>query len=146
MTRSDPDTETFLLDNNVFASAIKNPTRETATLKLILEMIRDKDTGLVGNEFLAEEMARYAEAFSSETAALLLHALISKMDIVEVQERFTAACRSIMGTDDPADVLHAATCLQTGATLITNDRHFDAIRDEGIIEVWSTAEAIRRLL
>ena len=146
MTRSDPDTETFLLDNNVFASAIKNPTRETATLKLILEMIRDKDTGLVGNEFRAEEMARYAEAFSSETAALLLHALISKMDIVEVQERFTAACRSIMGTDDPADVLHAATCLQTGATLITNDRHFDTIRDEGIIEVWSTAEAIRRLL
>ena len=146
MTRSDPGTRTLLLDNNVFASAIKNPTKETATLKLILEMIRDKDTGLVGNEFPAEEMARYAEDFSSETAALLLHALISKMDIVEVQERFTAACRSIMGTDDPADVLHAATCLQTGATLITNDRHFDTIRDEGIIEVWSTAEAIRRLL
>ena len=146
MTRSDPDTGTLLLDNNVFVSAIKDPTRETATLTLILEMIRDKGVGLVGNEFLAEEMARYAEAFSSETAALLLHALISKMDIVEVQERFTAACRSIMGTDDPADVLHAATCLQTGVTLITNDRHFDAIRDEGIIDVWSTAEAIRRLL
>ena len=145
MTRSDPGTGTFLLDNNVFVSAIKDPARETATLKLILEMIRDKDIGLVGNEFLAEEMARYAEAFSSETAALLLHALISKMDI-EVQERYIAACRSIMGTEDPADVLHAATCLQTGATLITNDRHFDTIRDEGIIEVWSTAEAIRRLL
>ena len=146
MTRSDPSTRTLLLDNNVFASAIKDPTRETATLKLILEMIRDKDIGLVGNEFLAEEMARYAEAFKSETASLLLHALISKMDIVDVQERFTAASRSIMGTDDPADVLHAATCLQTGATLITNDRHFDTIRDEGIIDLWSTAEAIRRLL
>ena len=109
-------------------------------------MIRDKDIGLVGNEFLAEEMARYAEAFRSETASLLLHALISKMDIVDVQERFTAACRSAMGTEDPADVLHAATCLQTGATLITNDHHFNTIRDEGIIDVWSTAEAIRRLL
>ena len=146
MTRSDPSTRTLLLDNNVFVSTIKNPTRETATLTLILEMIRDKDIGLVGNEFLAEEMARYAEAFRSETASLLLHALISKMDIVDVQERFTAACRSIMGTDDPADVLHAATCLQTGATLITNYRHFDTIRDEGIIDLWSTAEAIRRLL
>ena len=146
MTRSDPGTRTFLLDNNVFVSAIKDPTRETATLTLILKLIRDKDVGLVGNEFLAEEMARYAEAFRSETASLLLHALISKMDIVEVQERYTAACRSIMGTDDPADLLHAATCLQTGATLITNDRHFDTIRDQGIIEVWSTAEAIRRLL
>ena len=146
MTRSDPGTRTLLLDNNVFASAIKDPTRETATLKLILEMIRDKDIGLVGNEFLAEEMARYAEAFRSETASLLLHALISKMDIVDIQERYIAACRSAMGTEDPADVLHAATCLQTGATLITNDRHFDTIRDEGIIEVWSTAEAILRLL
>jgi predicted nucleic acid-binding protein len=146
MTRSDPATGTFLLDNNVFVSAIRDPARETATLKLILEMIRDKGVGLVGNLFLAEAMARYAEAFRSETAALLLHALISKMDIVEVQGRFTAACRSIMGTEDSADVLHAATCLQTGATLITNDRHFDAIRDQGIIEVWSTAEAIRRLL
>ena len=146
MTRSDPGTGTLLLDNNVFASTIKDPTRETATLKLILEMIRDKDIGLVGNEFLAEEMARYAEAFRSETASLLLHALISKMDIVDVQERFTAACRSAMGTEDPADLLHAATCLQTGATFITNDRHFDTIRDEGIIDVWSTAEAIRRLL
>ena len=146
MTRSDPSTRTLLLDNNVFVSTIKDPTRETATLKLILEMIRDKDIGLVGNEFLAEEMARYAEAFRSETASLLLHALISKMDIVDVQERFTAACRSAMGTEDPADLLHAATCLQTGATLITNDRHFDTIRDEGIIDVWSTAEAIRRLL
>ena len=146
MTRSDPAAGTFLLDNNVFVSAIRNPARETATLKLILEMIRDKGVSLVGDEFLAEEMARYAESFRSETASLLLHALISKMDIVKVHERFAAACRNIMGTEDPADVLHAATCLQTGATLITNDRHFNAIRDQGIIEVWSTAEAIRRLL
>ncbi len=146
MTRSDPSTRNLLLDNNVFISAIKDPTKETATLKLILKLIRDKNIGLVGNEFLVEEMARYAEAFRSETASLLIHALISKMDIVEVQERFTAACRNIMGMEDPADVLHAATCLQTGAILITNDRHFDIIRDEGIIEIWSTAEAIQKLL
>jgi len=44
------------------------------------------------------------------------------------------------------NVFISATCLQTGATLITNDLHFDTIRDQGIIEVWSTAEAIRRLL
>ena len=44
------------------------------------------------------------------------------------------------------NVFISAAYLQTGATLITNDRHFDTIRDQGIIEVWSTAEAIRRLL
>ena len=107
-------------------------------------MIREVGVGLVGDEFLAEEMASYAEAFRSETASLL-HALISKMDIVEIQERFTAACRSIMGTEDTINVLHAAMCLRKGATLITYDRHFDTIRDEGIIEAWSIAEAIWRL-
>ena len=145
MTRSGPGTGTFLLDNNVFVSAIRDPSRETDTLRLILALIRDGGVGLVGNEFLAEEMARYAEAFRSETASLLLHALISKMEIVDVQARFIAACRAAMTTEDRADILHAATCLQTRATLITNDRHFDAIRDAGIIEVWSTSEAVRRL-
>jgi hypothetical protein len=32
---------------------------------------------------------------------------------------------------------HAATSLQEGAVLITNDRHFDRINAEKIIEVWS---------
>ena len=40
------------------------------------------------------------------------------------------------------DIYHAATCLQEGAVLITNDRHFDRINDEKIIEVWSISEAI----
>ena len=146
MIRSDPAPATFLLDNNVFVSAIIDPAKETATLRLLLEMIRDKEIALVGNEYLAEEMALYAESFRSETAALLLHALLSKMTIIQVQPRFTAATRSIMGTQDPADHIHAATCLQTGATLITNDRHFDAIRDQGIIKVWSTTTAIQNLL
>jgi predicted nucleic acid-binding protein len=146
MKRSDPAAATFLLDNNVFVSAIMDPARETATLRLILEMIRNKDIALVGNEFLAEEMARYAESFRSETAALLLHALLTKMTIIDVQERFTAATKSTMGTEDPADILHAATCLQTGATLITNDHHYDNIRDQGIIKVWSTTQAIQNLL
>jgi len=109
-------------------------------------MIRDKSVSLVGNEFLAEEMARYAESFRSETAALLLHALLTKMTIIDVQERFTAATRNNLDTEDPADVLHAATCLQTGATLTTNDHHYDKIRDQGIIKVWTTSQAIRRLL
>jgi len=48
-------------------------------------------------------------------------------------------------TPDPADVLHAATCLQERAVLVTNDRHFDRIREEGIVEVWDIAKAIRSL-
>ena len=41
--------------------------------------------------------------------------------------------------------MHAATCLQAKAVLITNDRDFDRIKESGIIEVWSIREAIRRL-
>ena len=145
MTRSGQGAK-FLLDNNVFVSAIKDSARETATLRLILKMIQDEEVGLVGNEYLAEEMARYAEVFRSEMASLLLYAMISKMELVEVEERFIIVCRKFMGADDLADLYHAATCLQLGAVLVTNDRHFDPLREEGIIEVWSTAEAIQRLL
>jgi predicted nucleic acid-binding protein len=146
MRRSGPESRTFLLDNNVFIAAIKEPTRETATLRLILKIIQDRAIRLVGNEFLLEEMARYAEAFGSETASLLLYALISRMEVVEVREKFIRICRAYMDTEDLVDVIHAATCLQTDAILITNDRHFDPVRDEGVVEVWSTTEAIRNLL
>jgi predicted nucleic acid-binding protein len=43
-------------------------------------------------------------------------------------------------------VVHAATCLHTGAILISNDAHFDGIKEDGIIEVWSITEAIKKLL
>jgi predicted nucleic acid-binding protein len=45
-----------------------------------------------------------------------------------------------------SDIVHAATCLYADAVLITNDRHFDKIKKAGIIEVWSNAKAIKRLL
>lgn len=146
MRRSGQNTRVFLLDNNVFISAIKEPTRETATLRLILKIIQDRDIRLMGNEFLLEEMARYAEAFGSETASLLLYALISKIEVVEVRDKFIRICRSYMETEDSTDVIHAATCLQADAILITNDRDFDPVRDEGIVEVWSTTKAIQHLL
>ena len=141
-----PGSRAFLLDNNVFVSAIKEPVRETATLRLILKIVRDRKVRLVGNEFLLEGMARYAEAFRSETASLLLFALISKMKVVEVRKKYIRICRSYMDTEDLADVVHVATCLQADAVLISNDRHFDPVREEGIVEVWSTAKAIKNLL
>jgi len=45
-----------------------------------------------------------------------------------------------------SNVVHAATCLHTAAVLITNDKHFDKIRDAGLIRVWSISEAIKNLL
>jgi len=146
MRRQRPATQTFLLDTNVFISALKEPRKQTDTLRLILKIIEEPSLGLVGNDLLAEEMARYAELLKSETAATILHTLIAKMELVDVQENYLKICKSYVQTPDKADILHAATCLQTNAVLISNDHHFNRIRDEGIIKVWSTREAIKKLL
>ena len=146
MRRSKSITRVFLLDTNVFISAIKEPRRQTGTLSLILHIIEDPRIGLVGNALLAEEMARYAELLNSETAATLLHALIAKMEIIKIQENYLKICKTYIETPDKADILHAATCLQTNATLISNDHHFNRIREEAIIKMWNTTEAIQKLL
>ena len=139
-------TQTFLLDTNVFIAAVKNPTRQADTLRLLLKLIEDPSIRLVGNDLLAEEMLRYAELLKSQTATVLVSALLDKMEFVQVSKKYRKICKTHIRTPDKADVLHAATCLQTGAILITNDKHFDKIKKEGLIEVWSISEALKRLL
>ncbi len=146
MKRLEPNTQAFLLDNNVFISAIRDPTKQTDTLKLLLRIIADTNIRLVGDDLLAEEMLRYAELLKSQTATLIVASLLSKTMIVKVSENYIKICKSYLKTHNRADILHAATCLQTNSTLITNDKHFDAIRDEGVIRVWRITEAIGRLL
>jgi len=130
----------------VFIAAVKDPKKQTETLRLLVKIIDDQDITLVGNSLLAEEMLRYAELLKSPTAAMIVGSLLTKTRIVNVSENYRKICKTYLKTPDKADILHAATCLQTNSTLITNDRHFDKIRNEGIIKVWSTNEAIRKLL
>lgn len=146
MKRLEPSIQTFLLDTNVFISAIKEPKRQTDTLKFIIRLISKPKFTFVGNYLLAYELFRYAELLKSETATMLLATLLSKMQVIEVSKNYRKICSKYIKTPDKADILHAATCLQTGAILITNDRHFNKIRDEGIIEVWNVSKAIRQLM
>jgi len=145
MRRRRNATQAYLLDNNAFISAIRDPRRETATLRLILKMAWDPTVTLIGDDLLVEEMTRYAELLDSDTAATTLATLISKMKIVDVQEKYVKICLNYIETPDKADIVHAAACLQTDATLISNDRHFDRIAEERIIRVLSIAEAIKTL-
>jgi predicted nucleic acid-binding protein len=133
----------FLLDTNVFVAAVKHPGKETGTLRFLLELIQNDNVLLVGNEYWVEEMLRYAEEFHSETAAWLVEAILNRARVVHVDSNFVSICARYMSTIDPADVLHAATCLQERAILISNDKHFNHIRDEHIIEVWSITKAIQ---
>ncbi len=143
MPASAGSTRTFLLDTNVFVAAVKHPRRETATLRFLLGLLARTDVTLVGNPFWVEEMLRYAEAFRSETATWLVGALLARTRVVRVERNFVTVCATYVSTPDVADILHAATCLQERAVLVTNDRHFDRIRDAGVVEVWSITEAVR---
>jgi predicted nucleic acid-binding protein len=135
-----------LLDSNVFIAAIKDPSKQTDTLNLIMKIIADPNVTLVANELLIDEMIRYAELLESETAAALVAALLGRTSPVRVSENYRKICMTYIHTPDRADVLHAATCLQTESILITNDHHFDRMRDQGIIKVWSIRKAIQELL
>jgi predicted nucleic acid-binding protein len=72
--RSRLSTQTFLLDSNVFIAAIKNPRKQTDTLKLLVRIIEDTKIELVADELLLDEMLRYAELLKSQTAATLVEA------------------------------------------------------------------------
>ena len=135
----------FLVDTNLFIAAIKNPKKETASLRLLLELIDDASIMLTGNEFLIMEMEKYAQVFESKRGKEILHKLIYKTEVVDVDEKFLRLCKSYFPEDELIDIYHAATCFQEGAVLITNDRHFDRINDEKIIEVWSISKAIKEL-
>jgi len=45
-----------------------------------------------------------------------------------------------------ADAVHAATCFETRAILISNDAHFDKIKESELIEVWKISETIGKIL
>ncbi len=136
----------LLLDNNVFVAAIHNPRRETRSLQLLIEIIRNSNIHLAGNRYLLEEMSKYSEVYPSPTALLLLRALISKMDVITVQDRYVKLCMNYMSPDSPVDIVHAATCLQTDSVLISNDKHCQRIKQEKIITVWSINDALQLLL
>jgi len=131
-----------LVDTNLFIAAIKNPKRETASLRLLMELTDNSTIVLIGNEFLIMEMEKYAQVFESKRGKEILRKLIDKTDVLDVNEKFLHVCKPYFTENQLIDIYHAATCLQEGAILITNDRHFDRIRNEKIIEVWSISKAI----
>ena len=132
----------FLVDTNLFIAAIKNPKKETASLRLLMELTNDGSIMLIGNEFLIMEMEKYAQVFESKRGKEILRKLIDKTEVIDVDEKFLRLCKSFFPENQLIDIYHAATCLQKGAVLITNDRHFDRIRNEKIIDVWSISKAI----
>ena len=113
----------------------------------MLKLINDDELELFANRWLLDEYKRLGEEMNSETSELILGQLTAKMrEPIELEGKAVARCRPYLPEGEPADVLHAATCLQSRAVLITNDRDFERIKESGVIEVWSIRDAIMKLL
>lgn len=146
MKRSEKGIQAFLPDTNLFVSAIKYPERKPYSLDLLLELINNEDILLVGNKHLFRELERYHERLESPMARELLQGLKKKMRMVEVDRDSILAGKPYFPRSELSDVMHAATCLKEDAILITNDKHFEKINNEGLIEVWSITKAIKELI
>ena len=142
MKKSNEHTRKFLLDTNVFVSALKIPGK---ALELFMELL-GKKYEIIGNIYLLDEYLRYSEQMPSDAARFLLMEFCAKMQVADVAPRFVKICRPYFPHKETVDVVLAATCLQEGAVLITNDRHFDRIKKEGVIEVWSISDAIKKIV
>jgi len=136
----------FLVDANVFVAAIKSPKKKAGALDLILVLVSDKDIFLVGNDLLLLEFDKYSEHFKSETASYLIRRLKDKMIVVDVSENHIKICSEYIAKNNIVDIVHAATCLQENSIMITNDKHFDKISGNKVIEVWSISKAIKNIL
>ena len=132
----------FLLDTNVFISASKSGW--TRTTDLVLRLIEGEED-LIANEALIGEYRKYADTLG-HNGQILFHRLLQDIAVLEVSEEAISQCMPFFPEKAMADVLHAATCLYAGGTLISNDRHFEKIRQAEIIEVWTISEAIAKLL
>lgn len=140
------DMRQFLVDANVFIAAIKNPEKKARSLDLIIELVENDKISLVGNDLLLLEFGKYSEKFRSETASHLLKKLKDKIKVVEVKEEPIKISQKYIPKAEIVDIIHAATCIQEGSILITNDKHFNKISQNRIIEVWDITKAIENLL
>ncbi|SEV92706.1 type II toxin-antitoxin system VapC family toxin [Thermococcus thioreducens] len=131
----------FLLDTNVFIAAVK--TGRTDTTELLLHVLSGDKYRVIGNDVLLAEYRKYAERLN---ALDFYEFLRLRMEIVNPSRKEVLRLLPHFPPSQIADAVHAATCLKTGAILITNDRHFEKVAEEGLIKVWSISEAIRKIL
>ncbi len=136
----------FLVDTNLFVAAIKNPRKKAGALDLLLELISNDEIHLVGNDLLMMEFDKYSDKLKSKTTSHLIKKLKDKIVVVDVGENCIKKCGKYIPKKNIVDIVHAATCLQENSILITNDKHFDKIMKNKIIQVWNISLAIRNLL
>ncbi len=130
----------FLVDTNLFIAAVKKWARST---DLLIYLLTDPEIELIANDVLLGEYSKFASELGASEFFELIHSVVI---IVNPSEEYVSDCKQYFPKNEMADAVHAATCLQSNAVLISNDKHFDKIREMKIIEVWKISEAIEKLL
>ena len=131
----------FVLDNNLIIASVKSGwTRSTDLLFTIIL----SDAELYGNLELLNEYEKYIHKFLGVYPLFVL--LRNRIALVDPGIDSLMSCKPYFPESQYADVVHAATCLETGAVMITNDVHFNRINDSGLIKVWNISLAIKELL
>lgn len=130
----------FLVDTNLFISAIKKWAKST---DLLIYLLNDPEIELIANDVLLGEYSKFSSELRAPEFFELKHSVVI---IDNPSEEYVSDCKQYFPKNEMADAVHAATCLQSNAVLISNDKHFDKIRKLKIIEVWKISEAIEKLL
>ncbi len=130
-----------MIDTNVFIAAVKRGW--TDTTDLLLHLLSSSKYRLIANDVLLAEYRKYAERLN---AMDFYEFLVRRVEVVNPKPDDVRKVLPYFPKNQVADAVHAATCLITGAVLITNDRHFERISKAGLIEVWSITAAIKRLI
>ena len=114
----------------------------TKSTELIYYLL-DSPAELFANELLIFEYEKYAKALG--TYELLNYMKKSVIQVNPSQEEIDA-CAPFFPESELSDIVHAATCLYADAILITNDNHFNKIKNSGLVKVWSNTKAIKILI
>ena len=129
-----------MIDTNVFIAAVKKGW--TKTTDLLLSLLTNPEFEIVADDVLLAEYEKY----SKESSAREFYEFLKiRITISNPSEDDIEKCKPYFPENEVADVVHAATCLKSKAVLITNDKHFDAIKETGLVDVWSISEAINRI-
>lgn len=145
MKKQEGCTQRFLPDTNLLISAIM-AGKNTITLQLLLKLLFDDNIELVAGTPLLIEIEEIGHIFRQPLPRKVYSTLLIKTRRIDPSPESFQTCKPYFPGSEASDMVHAATCLEAEATLITNDRHFERIRDAGLIRVWSIQEAIEKLI
>lgn len=129
-----------MLDTNLVVAATRRLPAVSPSLRLLAALVEGPNVDLVANPVLLREWRR--NAGPSLTAQEIVETLAARCRVVWPNPAALRATKPHFQSGSAADWLHAATCLDTGAILVSNDRDFSALAGSALVEVWTASRLL----